>query len=437
MTANPNASEDAKKVLSYIASLPNRPDKRVVSGQNIGWHPRDIVADYERTVAGLHAQTGKWVGLVGTTYGFAATPDEIHAANEQVLIPYWEAGGLITIDMSPMNPWTGGYPTDLTGRNLIELIDPESEVYPNWIAQLDVMAAGLAELRDAGVVVLWRPLREMTYTELFWYDAGCHGGEWIDGVYYPVSEPYVNVWRHMFDYFTYEKGLNNLLWVYSPHGETDNWCHVDSMWPGDGYVDISGLDVYDNYLKFGPGDQPYERLIEKGKPITFLEQGQFDITVGGEHGTGSQYDTRNIIESIKENYPRIVMWQSWHSWDPDPVTGDYLSKCALVDNLYATELLNDPWVITRDGVDWRTEESTMTLKKYLEKLKAALVALQAADLSAIIASLGDVSAKLAALSTDLSVLNLADVSTMIADIDATLVQLEEFERLKEEILGVE
>jgi mannan endo-1,4-beta-mannosidase len=75
----------------------------------------------------------------------------------------------------------------------------------------------------------------------------------------------------MFDYFTHDKGLNNLLWVYCPAGETDPWNPVDSMWPGDSYVDIVGLDVYDDTLEM-PG-QPYQRLMQKGKPIGFFKTG--------------------------------------------------------------------------------------------------------------------------------------------------------------------
>ena len=71
-----------------------------------------------------------------------------------------------------------------------------------WMHELDILAAGLGELQDAGVVVLWRPFHEVN-GDWFWW-----GGK--------KPETFIRVWRHMFDYFTKTKKLNNLLWVYGP-----------------------------------------------------------------------------------------------------------------------------------------------------------------------------------------------------------------------------
>lgn len=47
---------------------------------------------------------------------------------------------------------------------------------------------------------------------------------------------YKKLWRLMFDKFTREYDLHNLIWVYSGMGE--EW------YPGDAYVDIIGEDIY-------------------------------------------------------------------------------------------------------------------------------------------------------------------------------------------------
>ena len=69
--------------------------------------------------------------------------------------------------------------------------------------ELDQLAAGLEELKEAGVVVIWRPFHEMN-GDWFWWGAK------------PPAE-FVKVWRHMFDYFTNTKQLDNLLWAYGPN----------------------------------------------------------------------------------------------------------------------------------------------------------------------------------------------------------------------------
>jgi Glycosyl hydrolase family 26 len=54
-------------------------------------------------------------------------------------------------------------------------------------------------------------------------DASGFGGGWRSGAWFwwGAKDPdsFIKVWRHMFDYFTKVKGLDNLPWVYSPnHG---------------------------------------------------------------------------------------------------------------------------------------------------------------------------------------------------------------------------
>jgi len=80
--------------------------------------------------------------------------------------------------------------------------------------------------------VLWRPMHEFE-GGWFWYGKG-------------TGEQFNRLWRTMFDYFTNDRGLNNLLWVL---------CHSDfpnpAFNPGKEYFDIVGADTYrkDRVLK--------------------------------------------------------------------------------------------------------------------------------------------------------------------------------------------
>lgn len=339
--ANSNASNDAKKVLSYIAGLPDRQENRVISGQYVGTAVNAQAADgYQDFVVDLHTATGKWVGMIGIDYGFDPTAEEISDANE-ILIDYWDNGGLATITCHFDNPWTGGDSWDLDQRDLEELIDPESEVYETWMAELDKVATGLAELRDAGVVVLWRPFHEMTFISTFWWDAGACEGYWNEGKWISDPEPFIDIWKHMYDYFTSTKGLDNLLWVYAA-ADTHGWHSVDSLYPGDDYVDIVGIDLYDDNVAFSGGMDAYNTIVALGKPFANVEFGP--ATMDGN------YDNTKTIDEIRDRYPQASYFMYWCSWQNH--------KAALVDNRNASALLNDPWVITRDEVDWRSELST-------------------------------------------------------------------------------
>jgi mannan endo-1,4-beta-mannosidase len=88
---------------------------------------------------------------------------------------------------------------------------------------LDLAASELAALRDAGVPVLWRPLHEAS-GGWFWWGAN--------------RDAYLALWAYMYDYFTNDKALDNLIWVWN--GQKEDW------YPDPDTVDIAGYDAYDN-----------------------------------------------------------------------------------------------------------------------------------------------------------------------------------------------
>jgi len=320
--ANPHASQGARQVLNYLAGLPGQGGGRVVVGQHLSGGT-SAASGYNRFVSPLYQATGEWVAMVGGEYGGARTPLQISDEN-QVLIDHWNAGGLVSITYHANNPWTGGSAWDLSSRDLVELLTPGTAANRVWMMELDKVATGLAELRDAGVVVLWRPFHEATFVRVFWWDSGAHPGN---------SQPFINLWQHMFDYFTYTKGLDNLLWVYSA-GNNDSYNPVlEDMYPGDGYVDIVGIDIYNDTVYIG--GSAYQKLLGLGKPFALTEFGP-----GTRNGS---YNNVTTINRIRNRYPATSYVLQWSSWSGNDV--------AIIDNQNAQGLLDDPWVITRDELD--------------------------------------------------------------------------------------
>ncbi|MBN1262787.1 MAG: hypothetical protein JW991_00340 [Candidatus Pacebacteria bacterium] len=380
--ANPNASVEVKKLYQYLIDLPDKPNKRVISGQEVRVE-KDAVIGYKEFVDVLYsggnisesmfygtgcgwenfAGTGKWVAMIGITYGpysQGGTLENIVKANNEVLIPFWNYGGLITIHFNPDNPWTGSPRGGIGYSDLEELIDHErqSEAYLRWRQFLDVYAAGLAHLQENGVIAIIRPFAEMNYWDLNWWGAGAHEGE---------AEPFIALWKDMFDYFTYEKGLNNLLWVYGPANggsvckevkiwENGGCVPIDHLYPGDNYVDIVGLSFYSNDQVMKEGR--YEELIALNKPFAFSESGpdfKSDV-VRCTPASCNLWDNMKRIEAIKQRYPKTVYflaWSSWWDWGTDPIT-DICT--AIVDTQNPGQLLNDSWVITRGELSWQSAQ---------------------------------------------------------------------------------
>jgi len=324
--ANPAASAKAQQVLAYLQGLPQRVDLRVLSGQNVG-HGAKAAAGYTQFVSGLQTQTKKWAALLGVDYGLSVDAAGISAANA-VIKSHWSAGGLVTVSIHFPNPFTGGDAWDRGGVNLAALQTPGSAAYQTWMGYLDKVATGLAELRDAGVVVLWRPLHELN-GDWFWWSS--KNGSWAS------QAEVIALWKQIFDYFTKTKALSNLLWVYAPNVQTNtSACKATTYYyPGSAYVDIVGLDAYLDDFGLIDSNSSYSSLAALGKPLGITEWGPKSIMDGS-------FDDTIIIKGIKSKAPLATFWLQWHSWSGSAV--------AIVDNKNASTLMSDPWVISRDQI---------------------------------------------------------------------------------------
>jgi len=98
---------------------------------------------------------------------------------------------------------------------------------------LDKVAALLQQLKDMDIPVLWRPLHEAAgnwppenpTSAFFWWGAS-------------GSKACIALWEYMHDYFTNEKGLDNLIWVWN--AQSPSW------FPDPKTVNIISYDYYTN-----------------------------------------------------------------------------------------------------------------------------------------------------------------------------------------------
>lgn len=309
--ANPGATAKARAILDYLGGLPARADKRLVSGQFTEYGPTAKAANCEDAFkAGGH-----WPAMIGLDYADFGTGGLHTPTVNRVATEYARAGGLVTISVHLYNPAdpNGGGLRD-KGVDLDQLLTPGNANHDRWIKELDTMAEGLAGLRDSGVVVLWRPFHEMNGNWFWW------GGK--------DPAAFVRVWRHMFDYFTKVKKLDNLLWVYSPnHGDK-----TAAYYPGDRYVDVIGLDAYTDHVD-PKHIRGYDEIIKLPKPFGFTEFGPH-----GPQDPPGDYDYTRFVKGVKTHFPKACFFLAWHA------------KWAIGKNQNAKELLEDPWVVNREDL---------------------------------------------------------------------------------------
>lgn len=322
---NLKASPAASKLLSYIAGVPSANPRGILVGQQTA-HGENVSYGMKEYVDNLQKETGQYPSLVSADYAYGAkrTDDPDLKAINKVLIEWWKKGGLVTVSWHARNPVTGGTAFDVAKPvDLKEILKPGTEINKRWISQLDRVAKGLAELRDAKVVVLWRPFHEMN-GNWFWWGRQDYQGH---------KDDFNALWRQMFDYFTKDKKLDNLIWVYAASGgahEASKAGHpnrsIAYYYPGNDYCDIVGMDRYlDNNVL--PG---YDELSELGKPVACCEF--------GPKTEDGKFDFSLFLKGLKDKYPKISYCLAWDgNW-------------SIVKNKNARLFMNDPAVITRGKV---------------------------------------------------------------------------------------
>jgi len=250
----PEFSPNKKRLLNY---LEDQYGKNIISGQmDTSWTTN---AEMDM-IARVFTDTGKYPAIKGFDFiehnnsfrpylggrqqveeaiewwegknnGVALLPDKPEIRGIVTFCWHWRAGESNQFYTNRTNfiiPWRGGR------------LDKESENFKVILQDLDTVAARLTTLRDRDIPVLWRPLHEAS-GEWFWW--GARG-----------ARAYIALWEFMYDYFTYEKGLNNLIWV---------WNGDDGAWfPDPATVEIVGRDIYSgNYSSLR---QEFERTKRMG-----------------------------------------------------------------------------------------------------------------------------------------------------------------------------
>jgi mannan endo-1,4-beta-mannosidase len=157
-----------------------------------------------------------------------------HARADEYIITlswHWNAPAglidrMITNDKGqPVNArWYKGFNTSATTFDVSKALDdPQSAEYALLLRDIDAIAVELRKLAEARIPVLWRPLHEADGRWFWW---GAKG-----------PQPFIKLWRLMFDRLTNHHGLHNLIWVYTGSTKFD-W------YPGDEYFDVIGVDAY-------------------------------------------------------------------------------------------------------------------------------------------------------------------------------------------------
>ncbi len=313
----PDASKQATKVYGFLKKNWN---KKTLSAAmaNVNWNISEAEWVYQHT--------GKYPAMNCFDYiHLHSTPTALLDYRDiRVVEEWWKNNGLV----SAMWHWNvpleegskdyafyagSGIQKRKTSFDISKAV--QEGTYENRIvkADLDKIADCLLLLKEKKIPVIWRPLHEASGAWFWWGTKG--------------AEPFKALWKLMFQTFQ-EKGLNNLIWVWTSEGNDDEW------FPGAAYVDIIGYDTY------------------KKTNVELLNSFQ-NLT--------TKYPTRLVSLSECGNVPAFsTQWQSGAHWawfmpwydyarTKDPAAAVFTdSMHAYADKSWWTNAMEQHWVITRD-----------------------------------------------------------------------------------------
>ena len=256
---NPNASPEARQLLQLLYDVSG---KYTLTGQHN--HPVFISGRTEE----VKLLTGHYPAVWGQEFG-QSLPNSLDGINfrqrnmEEAILKYHE-GYVITLMWHAIRPiddepgtFDGNVMASMTNTQWEKLLTPGTRLHKRWCNQVDVIAGYLAELRDAGVPVLWRPYHEPNGDWFWWCGNPDH---------------YKKLYRMLFDRFVNVHHLNNLIWVFNGTEIRNNVKPYADFYPGDDVVDILATDVYSE--NFQRSDYRDLLALADGKPIGLGEVGK-------------------------------------------------------------------------------------------------------------------------------------------------------------------
>ncbi len=312
--SDPAASDNAKRLYQY---LKDNYGKNIISGQ----YCDKGIFGHENAV--IWKTTGKFPAMVGLDM-IEYSPSRAANGSQGKSIEYaeeaWENNTIVTMCWHWNAPskyltgqWYSGFYKEYTNIDLDKIMGgQDQEGYDLLVSDMDAIAKLLTTLRDKDIPVLWRPLHEASGGWFWWGDC--------------KAESYIALYRLMYQKFTEEYGLHNLIWVWN--GQNPDW------FPGEDVVDILGMDVY-------PGEHVYTSQYPK-----FVEtknsSDRTRIVTMSENGCLFDPDL-----AIRDG----AMWSYFGTWSGEFVTeSDVLNSYSekYTEEAILKKVYNHENVITRD-----------------------------------------------------------------------------------------
>ena len=323
-----NSSEVLLKALSDLQG------KGILFGQQHAIDEGISSADSHGHRSDVHAMTGKYPAVFGfdTDEPPVETDDSPDATGKAFAKAFIEAdslGSVVTLSSHLHNPVSDGEAFDIDSSVAVDRLLPGGDLNHKITDWLDTFAtAANNSIRGDGskIPIIFRPLHENT-GDWFWW-----------GKSHMSADDFKALWQYVHDYLTETKGVDNLLFAYSPNypldGSKENYL---ATYPGDKYVDIMGYDAYQS-----DNDQPdadwmqdtvhdlvmvNQLAAEHGKVSALTEFGLNNDRVIQRSGNQNIHFFSQFLDAIQANpeAAKFAYMMTWANWGDNTDDGKFQS----------------------------------------------------------------------------------------------------------------
>ena len=222
----------------------------------------------------------------------------------QESVAQYMRGGMVSFSWHADNPLTGKDAWDVSDSTVVRSVLPGGKNHDKFIVWLDRVADFFNSIKTQDgvkVPVLFRPWHEHTGSWFWWGQALC------------TDEEYDALWQMTYKRMR-EKGADQLLWAYSPGIEPKDSAEYMRRWPGDGIVDVIGVDAYQHEDR-----QAYinslDRLLRIMTDVSKAHGKAMAVTeTGYESIPDSVWWTKTLMPVIGK-YPisYVLVWRNAHN----------------------------------------------------------------------------------------------------------------------------
>lgn len=226
-----------KETRALYSNLQKVQGKGVIFGHHddtaygIGWALKDS--------SDVKAVAGTYPAL----YGWDVAKMEHDSTNDINGVPFetqrkliqeaYQRGGINTICWHMDNPVNGQNAWDTTQNSVKNILPggPNNEEYKDYLKHVARYLKTLKGKDGEAIPVLFRPFHELT-GDWFWWGAKT-----------TTPQDFIALWQYTIDFLRKKQKLHHLVIVYST-ADFNSEQEFLERYPGDGYVDVMGFDLY-------------------------------------------------------------------------------------------------------------------------------------------------------------------------------------------------